>query len=109
MIKLGTGYDLLARVVDKMLSTSNLDFFLMVSDKAKKNPSLICKHFLPSWDLLTSTQELASNNRPCGTITNPQSDDFQHAAQTIKKFFLPNPPGFPRTNGYTKHIHPPAT
>jgi hypothetical protein len=38
MIKLGTGYDLWARVVDKMLSTKKLDNFLKVTDKAKKDP-----------------------------------------------------------------------
>jgi hypothetical protein len=91
MIKLGTGYDLWARVVDEMLSTDKLDNFLMVADKAKKDPLLIRKHFLPSWDPLTPTQ-LASNNRPCGTVTNVQSDDYPQAAQIIKKFFLPNPP-----------------
>jgi hypothetical protein len=41
-IKLGTGYDLWARVKDKTLSTNKLDDFLTVADKAKKNPSLIC-------------------------------------------------------------------
>ncbi len=63
----------------------------MVTDKAKKDPLLICKHFLPSWDPLTSTQ-LASNNGPCGTITNVQSDDYPQTMQIIKKFFLPDPP-----------------
>jgi hypothetical protein len=62
----------------------------MVADKAKKDPLLIHKHFLPSWDPLTSTQ-LAWNNGPCGTIMNFQSNDYPQAAQ-IKKFFLPNPP-----------------
>jgi hypothetical protein len=74
MIKLVTGCDLWARVVDKTLSTNKLDDFLMVTDKAKKDPLLICKHFLPSWDPLTSTQ-LASNNGPCGTITDIQPND----------------------------------
>jgi hypothetical protein len=83
MIKLGTGYDLWARVVDEMLSTNKLDDFLMVADKAKKDPLLICKHFLPSWDPLTSMQ-LASNNGPCGTITNVQSDDYLQAVHIIK-------------------------
>jgi hypothetical protein len=91
MIKLGTGYDLWARVVDKTLSTNKLDNFLLVTDKAKKDPLLICKLFLPSWDPLTSMQ-LALNNKPCGTITNVQSDNYPQAAQTIKRFFLPNPP-----------------
>jgi hypothetical protein len=36
MIKLGTGYDLWASVIDKTLSTKKLDNFLMVADKAKK-------------------------------------------------------------------------
>jgi hypothetical protein len=75
MIKVGTGYDLWARVLNKTLSTNKLDNFLTVGDKAKKDPSLIHKHFLPSWDPLTFMQ-LASNNRPCGTITNVQSDDY---------------------------------
>jgi hypothetical protein len=61
MIKLGTGYDLWARVIDEMLSTDKLDNFLTVADEAKKDPLLICKYFLPSWDPLTSTQ-LALNN-----------------------------------------------
>jgi hypothetical protein len=74
MIKLGTGYNLWARVVDKTFSTDKLNNFLMVADEAKKDPSLICIHFLPSWDPLTSMQ-LASNNGPCGTITNIQSND----------------------------------
>jgi hypothetical protein len=91
MIKLGTGYNLWVRVVDEKLSTNKLNNFLMVADKAKKEPSLICKHFLPSWDPLISTQ-LALNSGPCGTITNVQSDNYPQAAQTIKQFFLPNPP-----------------
>jgi hypothetical protein len=48
MIKLGTGYNLWVRVVDKTLSTDKLDNFLMIADKAKKDPSLICKRFLLS-------------------------------------------------------------
>jgi hypothetical protein len=91
MIKLGTGYNLWARIVDKTLSTNKLSDFLMVADKAKKDRLLICKHFLPSWDPLTSTQ-LALNNGPCGTIMNIQSKDYLQAAQTIKKLFLPNLP-----------------
>jgi hypothetical protein len=91
MIKLGTGFGLWGRVVDKTLSSNKLDKFLTVADKAKKDPSLICKHFLPSWDPLTSTQ-LALNNRPWGTITSVQSNDYLQAAQIIKKFFLPNLP-----------------
>jgi hypothetical protein len=91
MIKLGTGCNLWARVVNKTLSTNKLNNVLMVDDKAKKDPLLIPKHFFPSWDPLTSTQ-LASNNGPCGTITNVQSNNYLQAAQTIKKFFLPNPP-----------------
>jgi hypothetical protein len=74
MIKLGTGYNLWARAIDKMLSTNKLDDFLTVADKTKKDPLLIHKHFLPSWDPLTSTQ-LALNNRPCGTIMHIQSND----------------------------------
>ncbi len=91
MIKLGTGYDLWARVLDKMLSTDKLDNFFTVADKAKKDSLLIRKHFLPSWDPLTSTQ-LASKNGTCGRITNVQSDNYSQANQTIKKFFLPDPP-----------------
>jgi hypothetical protein len=48
MIKLGTGYDLQARVVDKTLSINKLVNSLMVADKTKKDPLLIHKHFLPS-------------------------------------------------------------
>jgi hypothetical protein len=91
MIKLATGYNLWARVIDKTLSTNKLNDFLRVADKAKKDPLLICKHFLPSWDPLTSTQ-LASNNGPCGTITKVQSNNYPQAAQTIKKFFLSDLP-----------------
>jgi hypothetical protein len=58
VIKLGTGYNLWARVIVEMLSTNKLDNFLTVADKAKKDPSLICKHFLPSWDPLTSTNSI---------------------------------------------------
>jgi hypothetical protein len=36
--------------------------------------------------------QLALNNGPCGAITNVQSNNYPQAAQTIKKFFLPNPP-----------------
>ena len=104
MIKLGTGYNLWARIKDKMLSTNKLDNFLMVTGEAKKDPLLICKHFLQSWDPLTSTQ-LASNNRPCGTITNVQSDDYLQAVQIIKKFFLPNPPA----QAFTQPLATPGT
>jgi hypothetical protein len=104
MIKLGTGYDLWAKVIDKTLSTDKLDNFLMVADKVKKDPSLMCKHFLPSWDPLTSTQ-LALNNGPCGTITNVQSDDYLQATQTIKIFFLPNPPA----QAFTQPMATPGT
>jgi hypothetical protein len=55
MIKLGTGYNLWERVIDKTLSTDKLNNFLMVADKAKEDSLLLCKHFLPSWDLFTST------------------------------------------------------
>jgi hypothetical protein len=48
MIKLGTDYDLWARVVDKTLSSNKLDEFLTFADKAKKDALLIRKHFLPS-------------------------------------------------------------
>ncbi len=101
MIKLGTGYNLWARVVDEMLSTNKLNDFLTVADKAKKDPLLICKHFLPSWDTLTSMQ-LASNNRPCGTITNVQSDDYLQAEQIIQKFLLPDPLHRPSHNQWLR-------
>ncbi len=91
MIKLGTGYDLWARVIDETLSSDKLNKFFMVADKAKKDPLLICKHFLPSWDPLASTQ-LASNNGPCGTTTSIQSDDYPQVTQIINKFFLTDPP-----------------
>jgi hypothetical protein len=91
MIKLGTGYNLWARVVDETFSSNKLDKFLTVADKAKKGPLLIQNPFLPSCNPLTSTQ-LASNNGPCGTITSVQSDDYPQATQIIKKFFLPIPP-----------------
>jgi hypothetical protein len=104
MIKLGTGYDLWTRVIDKTLSSDKLNKFLMAADKVKKEPTLICKHFLPSWDPLTSTQ-LASNNGPCGTITSIQSDDYLQAMQIIKKFFLPNPPA----HAFTQPLATPGT
>jgi hypothetical protein len=91
MIKLGTGYDLWARIIEETLSSDKLDGFLMVTDEAKKDPLLICKRFLPSWDPLTSMQ-LVSNNRPCGIITSIPPDDYLRAAQIIKTFFLPDPP-----------------
>ena len=71
---LGTGYDLWARIVDKTLTTDKLDNLLMVADEAKKDLSLIQKHFLSSCYLVALTQ-LALNNGPCRTITNVQSDD----------------------------------
>jgi hypothetical protein len=98
MIKLGTGFNLWA------LSTNKLDNFLTVAEKAKKVPLLICKHFLPSWHPLTSTQ-LVLNNEPCGSITNVQSNDYPQAAQIIKKFFLPNP----SAQAFTKPIVMPGT
>jgi hypothetical protein len=104
MIKLGTGYDLWSRVIEKTLSTNKLDNFLTVADEAKKDPSLIHKHLLPSWDPLTSTQ-LASKNGPGGTITNVQSNNYPQAAQTIKKFFLPNPPA----QAFTQPMATPGT
>jgi hypothetical protein len=104
MIKLGTGYNLWARVVDKSLSTNNLDNFLMVTDKVKKDPPLICKYFLPSWDPLTSTQ-LALNNGPCGMITKVQSDDYPQAAQTTKKIFPPDAPA----QAFTQPMATPGT
>jgi hypothetical protein len=69
MMHLGTGYDPWARIVDETLTTDKLDDLLTVADKAKKDPLLILKYFLSSWDPDASTQ-LASNNGPCGTITN---------------------------------------
>jgi hypothetical protein len=104
MIKLGSSYDLWARVVDKTLSSEKLNKFLTVADKAKKDPSLICKHFLPSWDPLTSTQ-LMLNNGSCGTITSVQSDDYLQAMQIIKKFFLPNLPA----QAFTQPLAAPGT
>jgi hypothetical protein len=65
---------------------------------------LICKHFLPSWDPLTSTQ-LASNNGPCGAITNVQFNNYLQAAQIIKKFFLPNLPA----QAFTQSMAMPGT
>jgi hypothetical protein len=90
MSKLGSGHEIWARVVDKTLSTNKLDNFLTVTDEAKKDPLLICKHFLPSWDPLTSTQ-LASNNGPCETITNIQSNDYLQSATSSKGSFCPTP------------------
>jgi hypothetical protein len=97
MMHLGTGYDLWVRIMDKTLTTDKLDSFLMVTDKTKKDPLLIQRYFLSSWNPVTLTQ-LALNNGPCGTITNVQSDDYPQAAHTIKKFILPNlpAPGFPQ-------------
>jgi hypothetical protein len=74
MMHLGTGYDLWARIVDKTPTPDKIDNFLTVADEAKKDPSLVWKFSLSSWDPVTLTQ-LALNNRPCGTITDVQSDD----------------------------------
>jgi hypothetical protein len=87
MMHLGLGYDLWARTVEKTLTADKLNNFLTAADEAKKDPSLIQKCFLSSWDPVTLTQ-LTSNNEPCGTITNVQSDDCPQAAHTIKKYFL---------------------
>jgi hypothetical protein len=97
MMHLGMGYDLWARIVDKTLMADKLDNLLMVAYEAKKDPSLIQRYFLSSWDPGTLTQ-LALNNGPCKTITNVQSDNYPQAAHMIKKFFLPNlpAPGFPQ-------------
>jgi hypothetical protein len=43
MMHLGTGYDLLARIVDETLTTNKLDYFLVITDKFKKDPLLIQK------------------------------------------------------------------
>jgi hypothetical protein len=61
MMHLGTGYDLWARVVDKTLTANKFDDFLTVKDEAKKDPLLIQKYFVSSWDPVTLTQ-LASYN-----------------------------------------------
>ncbi len=97
MMHLGMGYELWARIVDKTLTTDKLDNFPKVADEAKEDPLLIQKCILSSWDPVNSTQ-LASNNGPCGTITNLQSDDYPQAAHNIKKFFPSNLPipGFPQ-------------
>jgi hypothetical protein len=49
--------------MDKTLMTNKLDDFPMVADEAKKDPLLIQKFFLSSWDPDASTQ-LASYNGP---------------------------------------------
>jgi hypothetical protein len=74
MMHLVVGYNLWARIMDETLTTNKLDvfLFLMVADEAQKSPSLIQIYFLSSWDPDASTQ-LASNNGPCGTITNVES------------------------------------
>jgi hypothetical protein len=104
MIKLGTGHNLWARVIDERLSTNKIDEFLTVADKAKKDPLLIHKHFLPSWDSLTSTQ-LALNKGSCGTIISVQSNDHLQAAQIIKKFFQCNLPA----QAFTQPLATPGT
>jgi hypothetical protein len=88
MMHQGTGYNLWARIVDSTLTTNKL---------AKKDPLLMQKYFLFSWDPDASTQ-LASNNGACGTITNVQSNEYPQAAHMIRKFLLPNPlaPSFPQ-------------
>jgi len=82
---MGSGYNLWARIVDETLN--KLNDFLEVMANAKKDPLLIKKHFLLSWDPKSPTK-LASNNGPCGTITNMQSDDYPQAANLINKFFI---------------------
>jgi hypothetical protein len=91
MMHLGRGYVLWARIVDKTLTIDKHGNFLTVADEAKKDPLLIQKYFLSSWDSVTLNQH-ASNNRPYRTITNDQSDDYSQAACMIKKFFLPTLP-----------------
>ncbi len=55
MMHLGTGYDLWARILDKTLTTDKLDDYLTVANKAKKDPLLIQKYFLSSWNPVTPT------------------------------------------------------
>jgi hypothetical protein len=96
MIHLGMGYDLWARIVDKILTTDKLNDFL-TADEVKKDPLLNQKYFLSSWNPVTLTQ-LASYNGPCGSVINVQFDEYPQAPHNIKKFFLSNLPvlGFPQ-------------
>jgi hypothetical protein len=48
MLHMGSGYNLWARIVDETLN--KLNDFLEVMANAKKDPLLIKKHFLLSWD-----------------------------------------------------------
>jgi hypothetical protein len=45
------------------------------------------RYFSQSYDP-NSPAKLSSSNRPCGTITNVQSDDYPQATVEIKKFFI---------------------
>jgi hypothetical protein len=102
---LGMGDNLWARIVDETLTNNKLENFLTVTGKAKKNLSPTQNYFLCSWDRDASTQ-LASNNGPCRTISNVQSNDCPKPIQMIKKFFLSNPCSkLPPSNGSTKHFH----
>jgi hypothetical protein len=49
--------------------------------------------------------QLALNNGPCGIITNVQSNNYPQVAQTIKKFFVPNPPA----QAFTQTMATPGT
>jgi hypothetical protein len=53
--------------MDETLTADKLNNFLMVADKAKKDPLPIQTYFLSSWDTDSSTQ-IASQERALKTI-----------------------------------------
>ena len=87
MLHLGLGYDHWGRIVEETLSADKLSNFLIVVGEAKKDPELMKKYFSASHDLDSPTK-LTSNNGPCGTITNMQSDNYLQAPASIKKIFI---------------------
>jgi hypothetical protein len=55
MMHISTCYDLWARIGDETLTTDKLENFFTIADEAKKDPFLIQRYFVSSWDPVTST------------------------------------------------------
>ena len=82
MLCLGSRYDLWGRIVEETSSADKLSNLLIVVDEVNKNPELV-KRFAASYNPDSPTK-LASNNGPCSTITNVQSDNYHQAIALIK-------------------------
>ncbi len=67
--------------------SNNLGNFIAVMEKAVKDPNHMKRYFSQFYDP-NSLTKLSSSNRPCGTITNVQPDDYPQATIEIKKFFI---------------------